>query len=118
MMLIAAAMVPIPPFQPLCDGSCPAPGEWCTPLRVRCSLTIRQGLIRLIGNGINLATSACHSQFRLQLRKEAAMPRKINRDCSSQGYVSSTCDSVEIGGVVADKLVSLFHIPSKIKQFV
>ena len=38
------------------------------------------------------------------------MPQKIGGGCSSQGCDSSTRDGVEIGGVVADKLVSLFQI--------
>ena len=49
----------------------------------------------------------------LQSREEAMMPQKIGGGCSSQEYDSPTCDSVKIGGIVTDKLVSLFHIPSK-----
>ena len=41
------------------------------------------------------------------------MLQKIGGGCSLQGYGSSTRDGVEIGGVVADKFASLFHIASK-----
>ena len=85
MMLITAAMVPISPFQPLCDGGCPNTGEWRTPHRVRDGLTILRGLIRLIGNGINLATSTCNSQFCLKLRKEAEITQQIGVGCSLPG---------------------------------
>ena len=33
MMLITGEMVPITPFQPLCDGGCPGPGYCCIPHR-------------------------------------------------------------------------------------
>ena len=96
-MLLLAVMVPIPPFKPLCDGGCPDPGEWCIPHRVKYEHTIRQGLRRLIGKGISLATSTCHSRFSLQMREEAAMPHKIGGYCSSRGYNLSTHDGVKIG---------------------
>ena len=114
MLLISASMVPITPFQPLCEGGCHHLSEWCIPYRVSDGFTIRRGLRRLIVNDINLSTSACHSQFRLQLREEAAMPQQIGGGCFSRGYDSSTCDGVENGGVVAKKLPSLFHTLSKI----
>ena len=106
-------MVPIIIFQPLCDGVFPDPSEWFIPHRVRDGLTIRRGQRHLIYDGINLATSTCHSRFRLQLYKESVMLQKIGVGCYSRGYNSSTCNSVEIGGVIADKLASLFHILSK-----
>ena len=62
-LLIAAAMVPVTPFQPLCDGGYPDPSEWCIPNRVRDNLTICRGLRHLISDGLNLVTSACHSEF-------------------------------------------------------
>ena len=46
--------------------------------------------------------------------KEAAMPQKIGRLCSSLEYILSTCNGVKLGGIIAKKLASLFHIPSKI----
>ena len=114
MLLIAAAMVSMSPFQPLWESNCHNPGKWCIPHRVRDGITIHQGLMRFIGDGINLATSASHSLFCSQLREGAAMPQQIGGDCYSQGYNSSTCNGVEIGGFVDEKLSSFFHINSKI----
>ena len=82
MLLIAAEIVPIFPFQPLCDDSFPGPDEWCIPHRVRGSLTIGRGLRCLIGDLINFATSACHLRFRLHLCEEVAMLKKIGGGCS------------------------------------
>ena len=113
MVVIALAMVPIPPFHPLYYGSCPGPSIWCISNSVRVGLTIRWGLRHLIGNGKNLVTSACHSRFCLQLCKDAATPQQIGGGCSLRGYNSSTRNGNEIGGVVSTKLASLFHIPSK-----
>ena len=42
------------------------------------------------------------------------MPQKIGGDYSSQEYDSSTRDGIKIGGIVAKKSASLFHILSKI----
>ena len=88
-------------------------GEWCIPHMFRDNLAIRRGLRRLIGNGINLATSTCYSRFFLLLHKEAAMPHQIVRGCSSRVFDSSTPNGVKNGGVVAKKLALLFHILSK-----
>ena len=117
MLLIAAVMVPVPSFQPLWDSGCPNTGEWCIPHRFRDDLTIRWGLRYLIGDGINLATPACHLQFCLSLHMEALMPQQNCGGCYSQVYDSYTRNGVEIGGVVAKKLETFYHIPSKIHKF-
>ena len=101
------------PFHILWDDSFSDPGDRWISHRVRYGLTICWGRIRLIGDDINLEESECHSWFRSQSRKEALMPHQIGLGCSSWEYNSSTCDGVKIGGVVAKKLASLFHNPSK-----
>ena len=68
---------------------------------------------RLIDNGVNLAASACHFEFRLQSREKAAMPQQIDGGCSLQEYNSSTCNGVKISGAVAKKSMLPFQIPSK-----
>ena len=96
-------MVSISPFQNLWGNGFSDTGDWCIPHRVRGRLTTRRGRRHLLGDVINLAASACHLRFRLQLREEAVMPQKIGGGCSSRKYYSSTCNGVEIGGVVAKK---------------
>ena len=41
------------------------------------------------------------------------MTQKIGGECFSREYDSSTRNIVKIGGVIAEKLASLFHIRSK-----
>ena len=41
------------------------------------------------------------------------MPQQIDRSFSSRGYDSYTRNGVKNCGVVAKKLASMFHIPSK-----
>ena len=88
---------PISPFKPLWYYSCPNPSDWCIPHRVMYGLTIRRGQRSLIVVGINLATSAQQTGLVGSLRE----------------YNSSYRNGVKICGVIAKKLSSLFHIPSK-----
>ena len=41
------------------------------------------------------------------------MPQKSGGGCYLQLYYLPTREDIEIGGIVAGKLVSLFHIPSR-----
>ena len=118
MLLIAAEMVPISPFQTLWDDRFSDPGDWCTPHRVRDGLTIRQWHRRLIGDGINLAASACHSRFFCSRARRRRCRRKLAEVVPHKNMIHPLATASKLVASLLINWCHCFTFPQKVIQFV